>query len=233
MLGSATEFWWDELEKIFLTGEVLPATFGPGADGTTWDLSTPGGRLRLHDELARLFKERQPEEREQFLASLRAWSGISPQARNSHRLLSAEELKNMAASPWLEIGSHCCSHPRLASLAAERQYDELSGSKAALEAIIAQQVRFLSYPYGNQDDYTNKTKQLAVMAGYSAAIANVQADIGFPFDQYAVPRRLVRDWRGELFREWLVSSHKQQYEITAMEQRNSRLLGRRAPVRQS
>ncbi|WP_281185263.1 FkbM family methyltransferase [Trichlorobacter lovleyi] len=233
MLGSATEFWWDELEKIFLTGEVLPATFGPGADGTTWDLATPGGRLRLHDELAQLFKGRQPEEREQFLVSLRAWSGLSPQARSSHRLLSAEELKNMAASPWLEIGSHCCSHPRLASLAAERQYDELSGSKAALEAIIARQVRFLSYPYGNQGDYTNETKRLAVMTGYSAAIANVQADIHYPLDRYEIPRRLVRNWRGELFREWLLSSHKHQYEIAAMEQRNSRLLGQPAPVRQS
>lgn len=233
MLGAETEFWWDELEKIFLTSEVLPDVFGPGTGGTCWNLSTPEGRLRLHDELAHLLKGREPGEREQILSSLRAWSGFSAQARNSHQLLSADELKKMAVSPWLEIGSHCCSHPRLASLAAERQHDELSGSKAALEALIACKVRFLSYPYGNQDDYTDDTKRLAALAGYSAAIANIQADIGVPLDQFAVPRRLVRNWAGEQFREWLFSCHKQQYEIAAMEQRNSRLLGQRAPVRQS
>src|SRR6185369_3348669 len=78
LLGTDREFWWDELERIFLTGHALPPSldcaWGDGrlAFGTDSPAAVRETYARLHP----MVKALSPEEREIRLAALRAWAGI-------------------------------------------------------------------------------------------------------------------------------------------------------------
>jgi hypothetical protein len=89
---------------------------------------------------------------------------------------------------------------------------ELSQSAEQLKEIIHKPVNMISYPFGGTDDFNPTTKQIARKCGYSAGIANVQSDLNGNIDPFAVPRRLVRNWTGEQFGDWLKSENKRTLE---------------------
>jgi peptidoglycan/xylan/chitin deacetylase (PgdA/CDA1 family) len=101
----------------------------------------------------------------------------------SGTLMSPEELRE-AASRGLTIGGHTRSHPRLSTLAPERQMEEISGCKADLEEIVETRVRTFAYPYGSALDYDDESVAAVRRAGFDLAFSNryglVQADDG-PF----------------------------------------------------
>jgi peptidoglycan/xylan/chitin deacetylase (PgdA/CDA1 family) len=103
----------------------------------------------------------------------------------------------------------------------------MTKSKEALENITGRPVRFLSYPFGSQHDFTQDTAALARECGFKAGIANIQGRIAIPMDRYRVPRRLVRDWPQETFARWLVEPGlSRPVEKETMKARNIRLLMR-------
>lgn len=89
----------------------------------------------------------------------------------SGTLMSPEELRE-AASRGLTIGGHTRSHPRLSTLAPERQMEEISGCKADLEEILETRVRTFAYPYGSALDYDSESMQAVRRAGFELAFSN-------------------------------------------------------------
>jgi peptidoglycan/xylan/chitin deacetylase (PgdA/CDA1 family) len=70
----------------------------------------------------------------------------SPQTQ----MLNAEQLIQMDKG-GMEIGSHTCSHPDLASLSYQQQRNEMIKSKQVLESIIQREICTFSYPYGRHN----------------------------------------------------------------------------------
>ena len=85
--------------------------------------------------------------------------------RPGGRLLNATELRDMQAQ-GMEIGSHTVSHARLPELDDVRLMQELTESKATLEALLGNPVRSFAYPYGAWDA---RCATSAKLAGYTAA----------------------------------------------------------------
>jgi len=56
---------------------------------------------------------------------------------------------------------------------------------------------------GGASDFSFETKSIVENCGFEYGIANIQSDFVLPFDKFAVPRRLVRNWSSELFKEWI------------------------------
>lgn len=204
-VGSDREFWWDALERVFLTNTLLPAALSINEQGKDrlWNLTTPHGRLSACDDLAGVLRVKAPEEIEAFVETLLKWAGLRPEGRVTHRVVTADQLRQMARSPVIEIGSHTISHCRLSSLPPDRQRHELVESKRQLEALIQQPVRLFSYPFGSIDDFTGDSMQLVGDAGYEAAVVNTQDMVRPLVNLQAVPRRLVRNWSGSEFAGWL------------------------------
>ena len=169
-VGQDREFWWDELEKIVFGPETLPGRVQFSSAAATFSLDT--------DELSRsalfmaLYWQLQPmshEERRDVLNQLLVWSRRSPSVRESHRIMTAEEICRLAKGGLVEIGSHTITHPRLASQSLEIQKAELLNSKEWLEDLCGCSIASFSYPFGGSKHYTPETVAAVSEAGYLRA----------------------------------------------------------------
>ena len=79
--------------------------------------------------------------------------------------LTFDQLKEMLAA-GMEIGSHSRTHPALTRIGAQRQWSEISGSKAILEDRLGVAIDAFAYPYGS---YNREVVALTRAAGYRAA----------------------------------------------------------------
>jgi len=226
MVGSEQEFWWDALERVFLTGGVLPEsleiTFQSGTK--VWDLRTAQGRLKAYDELCAILRLDSFEDILQSVHDLFEWASLESSARISHRIVNQEQLKKLAGSPFIEIGSHSVTHTRLGILSLENQRQEIRESKQQLETIIKKRVRLFSYPYGGSADFSRETAGIVSDEGYEAGIANIQGSIAAPINLYAIPRRLVRNWSGDVFAKWMKEEDKCRLEAETISEREKKLI---------
>jgi peptidoglycan/xylan/chitin deacetylase (PgdA/CDA1 family) len=225
ILNAGYEFWWDELDRIFFQTSELPSSltmeFTEGAK--TWKTNIPAERFAAWEELSASLRSAKPEAIHAVMEFLRTWADIEAEIRHDYRRLNKARLRTLSRSPFIEIGSHTVQHPRLSALSGDEQKEELLQSKKTLEEIIQQPVRLISYPFGSAVDFNDETRNAVSAAGYEAGIANIQAQVDAPFDDRAVPRRLVRNWNGDTFADWLNSRHKDILENQTVSERNAKL----------
>lgn len=226
LIGSKYEFWWDALEKIFLTVKALPdklCVLSPKGKHI-WNLRTAEGRLVAYDEICEILRYDAFEDIQKSLNDLFEWSKVDKNARSTHRIINEEELRSLSKSQYIEIGSHSLTHTKLNVLPYEKQRKEIFESKRIIEEIICKTVRLFSYPFGSSIDFSEETKRLLIEAGYIAGIANIQSSIIKPIDLYALPRRLVRNFSGNLFFDWLLKEEKDGLEKLAIQERRKRII---------
>jgi peptidoglycan/xylan/chitin deacetylase (PgdA/CDA1 family)/SAM-dependent methyltransferase len=226
MVGSQREFWWDDLERIFLTGHPIPSLLSiQDSQGLLeWDLTTTRNRLKAYDELCEMLRVLPSANIDENVNQLLIWAGLMQTGRSTHQVLNVQQLKLLASSASVEIGSHSITHTRLSSLPPQQQQYEIAESKKQLEAIIEKPVRLFSYPYGGLGDITKETGRILAGEGYEAGIANVQGSLVSPIDMYAVPRRLVRNWTGTTFAQWLRDRDKASLEAKTLSERVQKII---------
>ena len=226
-VGRMREFWWDELDKIFLQPGELPEklelqiavrrhdwTLSPrrysheefAAHGE-WRAETddrPTERQRLYRGVYDLVQGLSHEPRESAMNALAAWSGASSEVRPTHRALSPDETCQLADSEWIEIGAHTVTHQALSTQPAAVQCEEIIGSKEQLQAVVGRPVRSFSYPYGLHSD---ETVDLVRRAGFDSACACMEQVVRRSADPFRLPRLYVGNWPGDVFAaqldEWL------------------------------
>lgn len=226
MVGSDREFWWDDLERILLTGAPLPESLDvttPAGSGR-WELDRPEGRVAAYEALCSVLRDCDFNEIRADMDGLLAWAGMPPEGRRSHRVVDPEQLRRLASSPAIEIGSHTVSHARMTILSPDRRREELVESRRLLTEWTGRETSLFSYPYGTGRDFDAATARQVAAAGYSAGIANFAGDVKAGVDPFAVPRRLVRNWDRDTFASWIGSSDKDRLESEALRGRVDRIL---------
>jgi peptidoglycan/xylan/chitin deacetylase (PgdA/CDA1 family) len=204
-IGTSREFWWHELERIILERQHLPATFSLDdvRFGKTWPTGTDRHRQEFYHELVHLMTDIDIMRRDDWLGQLRTWAKSHGNATVSHRSMSINELKLLAASRWVTIGAHTVSHARLSALSPDVQRDEITASKRQLEAWLGKEIATFSYPFGRRSDYTKDSIAICREAGFSRVAANFSGQVHRWTDPYQIPRHLVRNWPVEKFAEEL------------------------------
>jgi peptidoglycan/xylan/chitin deacetylase (PgdA/CDA1 family) len=222
-MKTAREYWWDEVERLVLQPGDLPATLTLTIKGKDydWDLSAhtnyskpdynahsrwhatrgdePTLRHQLYAGLISILYPLAPDERIRQLDYLKQWAGDVTVSRDTHRPLTAEEVKQLAAGRHIEIGAHTVSHSMLAALPASVQRDEIAQSKADLEEILGFPVRSFAYPFGTLSDYTSETVSLVRQLGFDCACSNFKDLVQPGDDLFQLPRLIVRDWTAAEF----------------------------------
>ena len=219
-IGDAREFWWDELEKVFLLPGTLPPHLDLAISGHTyhWDLgdateytteqfranrlwragvgAPPTSRHKMYQAVHQLLRGQPSAQRTAHMDALLKWSGASRDARPSYRALTPAELTVLNATTLFDFGAHTVTHPFLPDqeLAAQRQ--EIHGSKNALEQMVGRAVQSFSYPYGF---YSDPTIQLVRESGYRNASTCIEQATRCESDLFQLPRFMVRDWDGDEF----------------------------------
>jgi len=221
-LGHEQEFWWDELDRLLLQPGTLPERFDLVVDGSTyqWELGeaahyskeasrhhrrwrawreAPSARHSLYSSLWELLQPMTEGERRRVLHELQGWAGAEPAGRPSHRLLSPEELIDLAQGGQIEVGAHTVNHPALSALTPALQRDEILESKARLEEILSRPVTSFAYPYGRLSDYTAETVGIVREAGFACSCSNFAGLVKRFTDPFQLPRVQVQDWDGDEF----------------------------------
>jgi peptidoglycan/xylan/chitin deacetylase (PgdA/CDA1 family) len=190
------EFWWDELERIVLSPDDLPARMTiplpNGGEPHTLDLGASAHyslAAAAHHAHWRAYRSDPPTARHAaFLATweqlvtlhdAEQWSalrslldaaGRAPAMRPSCRPMTAGEIGTLARGGVMEIGAHPLTHPALPALSPREQEREIRDGAAALEAILGHPVRGFSYPHGR---FTDDTVRIVRDAGFAYACAGV------------------------------------------------------------
>jgi len=216
-MGQVKEFWWDELERLFLLSPKVPEQLKVTLNETiySWRMDeettsfygkwhveledTPTPRHRAYRDAHRLLRPLHYKDQEGVLSDLREQIGDNGQCRPDYQALTPEEVRLLSADGLVEIGSHTVTHPVLSLQPLDVQGFELEESKRQLEAILGRPVTSLAYSYGGCGDAGDKTAALAREAGYEIGCANLPALVTNQSDIFQLPRFLVRDWDGDEF----------------------------------
>jgi peptidoglycan/xylan/chitin deacetylase (PgdA/CDA1 family) len=194
-------FWWHRLEALLFREGQFPSRFelqDPGF-GRTWETTSLEQRKRLYASLSMLMRRLEPRHREVWLSQLEQWAGPGVVPAGRHRLMSREELQQLAASPWATIGAHTVSHTALSALTETRQRAEIFSSKQQLEELTGLQITTFSYPFGRKSEYDRTSISLCREAGFVRAAANYPGQVHRWTDPLQLPRHLVRNWDLETF----------------------------------
>ena len=163
------EAWQEVLEHIFLSELPIPPRLELQLAGAPLVLPSAGpARRAAFDALYQLGRALSPLGREGLVERLSEWSRQDLRPRDSHRVLLAAELRDLAARPGNRIGAHTVHHLLLPAHSPALQRAEIQDDKQALERTLERPVRAFAYPYGES---TRETIELARQAGFVCAVS--------------------------------------------------------------
>jgi peptidoglycan/xylan/chitin deacetylase (PgdA/CDA1 family) len=211
------EFWWDELEQILLHPGQLPAqlelcindkpqrwTLGQAARYSELDYqrdcslhvsaAQPGGRLAFYYSVWQALQPLEVERRQHQMGAIRTWAQVTPSVRPSHRPMTSDELVELETGNLIELGAHTVNHPLLSQQETAQQLDEISRSKASLEAVLGHSVVSFAYPFGV---YGPETPGIVRAAGFHCACSVFEETVWNRSDAFQLPRFEVRGCSGQ------------------------------------
>ena len=219
MVDNKKEYWWDELERVFLSPNPLPRQLEmeinneiisfvfdselPRNAFEAWNVlsqSPLNSRQDAYLFLMSFLRKSNFSARENLLSEIFAWAGLD---RNTGRLknlsVSSKLLSSLPKNGSLDVGAHTVTHPQLSSLTQSEQESEISGSKSDLEKLFDHPIRAFAYPFGERGDYSEDSIKLVKKAGFSCACSNFSGLTTWMTDPFQLPRYIVRDWDGATF----------------------------------
>src|SRR6478672_1056004 len=223
-IGQEHEFWWDELEQLFLQPGKLPERLCLRINGSAhqWELGAaadyskedyqrdrnlkpwnakPGSRLFFYYSIWQQLLPLPARDRREVLDEIITWSGTKPLARSTYRSLLPEEVSALGSGDLVEVGAHTVTHPFLSAQSTDLQRHEIQQSKTYLEEILACPVTSFSYPFG---DRNSETVRLVQEARFACACSTTEDIVWQHSDCFQLPRFEVQDWDGEEFTQQLL-----------------------------
>jgi peptidoglycan/xylan/chitin deacetylase (PgdA/CDA1 family) len=160
-----------------------------------------------------------PEARDARIEAMAATAEISipQQAPAKYAACSWSELREMADSGLMEIGSHTVAHPILSSITDEESWWELTESRRQIEEGIRGTVRSFCFPNGMPGDYRpSQVRQLAD-AGYTCSVVAHFGLVSSGADPYVLPRMgMARKSRPVEFSKYLDGAAYYQWKLQTL-----------------
>lgn len=226
--GRDREFWWDELDRLFLLSDTLPGTLCLRVNGNFyhWEAENhrssrangchrswraaqeepePDPRHTLYRAIWGLMHQLPEHERDRVRNELLEWTKSTGKARSTHRPLSEQQIIELTGDRLIEAGCHTVTHPQLAGLDQDSQRDEIRRSKNRLQDILDRPITCFAYPYGRECDYTNETVRMVRDEGFDSGCATSPGFVERDSDPFRLPRLQVPDIDGESFARLLAS----------------------------
>src|SRR3989344_7769160 len=103
-IGTGKEFWWDNLERIFVGGQV-PERLTIQIEGQTYDLPTENVRNRTfaYRQFHKILKPLALDTREKAIENLLAWANLPLDGRETHRSMTEKEVRLLSESSSARI----------------------------------------------------------------------------------------------------------------------------------
>jgi len=117
--------------------------------------------------------------------------------------LSKRQIKELANSKIIALGSHAATHPVLTKIDKKYLKKEIVDSKDKLDTRVAKPVELFSYPLGAFDENIRK---VVMDAGYSGAVATNPGKDYTKNDVYALKRVRISESSANMFVFWVEAS---------------------------
>lgn len=163
-------------------------------DKVLWlsELATASHELSAHnlDSTFRNLNRLRPEERNTRIETMarEADVRIPPGPPAKYAPCSWDQLREMADSGLMEIGSHTVTHPILSTISDEESSTELSRSKAQIEQGIGREVRCFCFPNGMPGDFRPSQVAQVAEAGYACSVVAAFGMVASATDRFQIPR---------------------------------------------
>ncbi len=217
-LGAQREFWWDELERLLMRPEALPATLRIRVDGeersfTAGRAAAPcdpqqecrgvqpwkaaaGTRLAFYYEVWDSLRPLEEPARQQALGQLREQLDMPEATGNARRTMTHREVGQLAGSAIADIGAHSVTHAAFSRRTPEQQRWEMQQSRRELETLLGREIPGFAYPYG---DFGRESAELAREAGYEFACTTQEAPVSSAASAHLLPRVAVEECDARAF----------------------------------
>jgi peptidoglycan/xylan/chitin deacetylase (PgdA/CDA1 family) len=199
-LDDPREPWSDELVSLIMGSTTLPEELVlklPGRSecwrGTGW---LPRGRKVVHREIHDILLGASAEDRRAAVDRLNEQIGRLPLVTTSRRILTSQELVELAEGGLVEIGAHTETHPWLPRLDEAAQRREIRASKLTLEGLLGRPIRGFAYPYGEHDA---KTVSALSDLRFSYACTTAKGYVHHRDSSLRLPRFCASNWNIEEF----------------------------------
>lgn len=218
-IGTAQEFWWDELARLILShsgsldceitmaGECFRLTLptSPQASARWQDWQNPRTDQEfVYIELWKRLRPLSHADRGSAMANLRALLRSSPPSPEDFSM-TVEEVGELADAHLIQVGAHSVTHPVLTALSSSEMWDEITVSKSECERLSRRAVSGFAYPYG---EFNGDTIVAVRRAGFGFACSTQTQFIDIDrFNRYALPRLQVMNWAAEDFERALVGTN--------------------------
>lgn len=169
MVGSCQVPWWDHIAYLMKTARKrrfslsFPAKIDVDID--KWGLP------ESLSAVLRSYKQSGNSDPARFIRELEGESEGDVPPKTQRRFLNWDEAREMKKA-GMAIGCHTHSHLALSLKEPERQYEELSLSRAILKEQLGVEASVLAYPLGHKGSYTEQTAGIAKELGYRAAFSH-------------------------------------------------------------
>jgi peptidoglycan/xylan/chitin deacetylase (PgdA/CDA1 family) len=201
-------FWWDAAARLL---GAAPADAGPlelavDGDALAWPARDEAERAVAFRCIAAWLHAQPPEAIDAALQAMAKWARVDDPLAPApeDRPMTVDELRRLAASPVVTIGSHGRDHPCLAALTPERQAADLAAAREDLAGWLGHPPAGLAYPYGVLGvDVDAATRDAAREAGHAYAVVNTAGALPRRADRLAFPRAAVPDVGAHAFDAWL------------------------------
>ena len=151
-VGAGKAFWWDALARLL---RAAPAQAGPlelTVDGDTrvWPAHDTAQRALTFRYLVAWLRVEPPEAIDAALETIARWAGLDDPLfpLPEDRPMTVHELRRLAASPMVTIGSHGVDHACMATQTPERRAVELAKARDDLSGWLGTPPAGFAYPYG-------------------------------------------------------------------------------------
>lgn len=127
----------------------------------------------------------EPARRREAVAFVKEAVGV---ALPENLMMSSKQVMQLHHA-GMQIGAHTCTHPILTRLPDEQAFDEIRGSKLALESLLGNPVDLFAYPNGQPGkDYHIQHARMVQQAGFIGAVSTAPGAAEMQSDMYQLPR---------------------------------------------
>ena len=172
LIGTDTTFWYLKINEAAVQTKKTAIEW----DGSTYPLTTPDVRARSGAALCTKLKFLPTTRRMndvQTILQILGFDADAPVAADSpFRMLSAQAVREMAASPVMEFGAHTHNHPVLSTLSLDECRDEIAQSTAVVRDLTGRPCETFAYPFGRGNDYNADTVKVLEECGIRAAVTS-------------------------------------------------------------
>ncbi|HPS54704.1 MAG TPA: polysaccharide deacetylase family protein [Sedimentisphaerales bacterium] len=201
--------WWDTLEDYFVANRSIgKLEVEINEKIVKWPLKTQIDKFRAYYDLYSILIDKAAAEQQDVLNQIIMSVDLQADELDDHRIINAQELKELDESDFISIGGHTHNGVKLSSLNQWQQTEEILKNKEILEEVLSHKIEYFSYPFGNDSGCDPigmsrilKDNEFSIAAGDSYGVV----DITRKMNLYDLPRVRVGNWNEITFHTFLES----------------------------